>query len=226
MSADLLSCVEVQPDGPAKCAVIWLHGLGADGHDFEPIVPFLGLPSDLGVRFIFPHAPMRAVTINMGLIMRAWYDVRGQELRLEQDEKGIRESADQVQALIAREHERGLPFNKILLAGFSQGGAIALHVALRYPETLAGLLALSCYLVDAGTLEAEISAANRRIGIFQAHGTEDPLVPLQRGVETRDRLQDLGYQVEWRSYPMAHEVHPQQIRDVGAWLTRTLSDDR
>ena len=223
MSAELLSCVEVQPPGPVRSAVIWLHGLGADGHDFEPIVPSLGVGDNLGVRFVFPHAPKRAVTINTGLIMRAWYDIRGEDLRRDQDERGIRESAEQVRALIARENERGVPFGKIVLAGFSQGGAIALHVGLRYPEKLAGIMALSCYLVDADTLGDEITDANRGIEIFQGHGTEDPLVPLLRGVGTRDRLNELGYKVEWKTYTMAHEVHPQEIQDVGAWLARRLS---
>jgi phospholipase/carboxylesterase len=217
-----LSCVELEPPREARSAVIWLHGLGADGHDFEPIVPYLGLGDDLPVRFVFPHAPKRAVTINLGLIMRAWYDIRGTGLREDEDEKGIRESAEQIRALVVRENDRGVPAARIVLAGFSQGGAMALHVGLRHPEPLAGVLALSCYLVSEATLEREIAAANRGLLIFQAHGTEDPLVPLEAGSMARDRLVDMGYEVEWRTYPVGHAVHPQEIQDAGAWLRRVL----
>jgi phospholipase/carboxylesterase len=223
MGTDLLPCVELPPRGPAKSAVIWMHGLGADGHDFEPIVPYLGLPDELGVRFVFPHAPKRAVTINMGLIMPAWYDIREISLGAAQDREGVRASADQIRALIARENGRGIPSRSIVLAGFSQGGAMALHVGLRQPEPLAGIAALSCYLVDGESLGKEMSDANRGIRIFQAHGTEDPLVPLERGVEARDRLIDLGCEVEWRTYPMGHEVHPEEVRDIGSWLRGRLS---
>jgi phospholipase/carboxylesterase len=223
MGAELLRCVEVQPRGQAKRAVIWLHGLGADGHDFEPIVPFLGLQDDLGVRFVFPHAPRRAVTINMGLIMPAWFDIREASFGGDHDERGIRESAEAIRALIARENDRGIPGGDIVLAGFSQGGTLALHVALRHPETLAGVVALSCFLADDEALDDEMSEANRGIRIFQAHGTEDPLVPLERGLEARDRLMDLGCDVEWRTYPMGHEVHPREIQDIGAWLRRGFS---
>jgi phospholipase/carboxylesterase len=198
--------------------VVWLHGLGADGHDFEPIVPYLGLEPSLGVRFVFPHAPRRPVTINMGMVMPAWYDIRGPELRRDQDEAGIRTSAEQVRALVAREVERGVPSKRIVLAGFSQGGAMALYVALRHPEALAGVLALSTYLVLDSTLDEEAAAANRTIPLFQAHGTADPLVGLERGEAARDRLRALGYGVEWKSYPMGHELCPDEIRDVGAWL--------
>jgi phospholipase/carboxylesterase len=223
MNTDLLSCVEVQPDGPVRTAVIWLHGLGADGHDFEPIVKYLPLGEELGTRFVFPHAPQRPVTINMGLIMRAWYDVRGLDFQRDEDLKGIRESAALVRALVAREIERGVPARRIVMAGFSQGGAIALHVGLRYPETFAGIMALSCYLVDAGSLADEISDANRGTSIFQAHGTEDPMVAFERGCASRDRLTGLALPVEWKSYPMGHEIHPQEIEDIGVWLSGQLS---
>jgi len=219
---ELLSCVEVPAAGPARASVVWLHGLGADGHDFEPIVPYLGLGKEAGVRFVFPHASRRGVTINMGLIMRAWYDVRGADLGRDEDLEGIRGSAGQIRALVAREVEHGVPPEKIVLAGFSQGGAMALHVGLRHPGRLAGILALSCYLVDAARLEGEISDANRDTPIFQAHGTHDPMVGLERGVEARDRLLGLGCRVEWKAYPMGHEVHPDEIRDVGAWLAARL----
>ncbi len=217
----LLPCVEVPPAGPVKSAVIWMHGLGADGNDFESIVPSLGL-EDLGVRFVFPHAPKRAVTLNMGLIMRAWYDIRKIDLRWDHDEKGILESTEQIEALIGREKERGLPSRKIVLAGFSQGGSIALHVGLRHPEPLAGVAALSCYLVCGDSLEREISEANRAMPIFQAHGKEDPTVPFEGGQQAHGRLTELGYPVDWNTYPMAHELHPQEVQDLGAWLRRCL----
>jgi phospholipase/carboxylesterase len=219
-----LRCVEVDPPGPARTAVIWLHGLGADGHDFEPIVPYLEIDPGLGVRFVFPHAPKRAVTINMGMIMPAWYDVRALDLRRDQDVEGILDSAAHVRALIARENERGIPTDKIVLAGFSQGGAIALYTGLRYPEKLAGILALSCYLILADGLESEASEANRDTPIFQGHGEWDPMVQQERGEASRDRLRELGHEVEWKTYPMGHEVHPLEIRDVGAWLRERLSD--
>jgi phospholipase/carboxylesterase len=219
---DLLPCVEVEPEGPVRGSVIWLHGLGAGGHDFEPIVPYLGLDPSLGVRFVFPHAPRRAVTINMGMIMPAWYDIRGVEFRRDEDEKGIRDSAAQVRALVARENERGVPCERIVMAGFSQGGAIALHVALRHPEPFAGVLALSTYLVLDPTLDDEADPANRKVPVFQAHGTFDPLVGIERGEAARERLEVLGYGVEWHTYPMDHEVCPDEIRDVGAWLRTRL----
>lgn len=219
----LLPCVEIEPKGEAECAVVWLHGLGADGHDFEPIVPYLRLDDGLGVRFVFPHAPKRAVTLNMGLIMRAWYDIRQIDLRRAHDEQGIRESTAHVRALLAREHdERGIPWDRIVLAGFSQGGAIALHAGLRHPERLAGILALSCYLVCEDTVEAERHEANLETPIFQAHGRLDPMVPVDRGAEARDRLRELGYPVQWKTYPMGHEVCPEEIGDVGTWLRARL----
>jgi len=224
MSAtEFLKCVEVEPAGPARAAVIWLHGLGADGHDFEPIVPYLELDPGLGVRFVFPHAPKRAVTINMGMIMPAWYDVRALDLRRDQDVEGIADSAGHVRSLIARENERGIPTERIVLAGFSQGGAMALYVGLRYPETLAGILALSCYMILGDDLVSEAAEANRVTKIFQGHGEWDPMVPPARGEAARDQLRELGHEVEWKTYPMAHEVHPLEIRDVGAWLPERLS---
>ena len=222
MTTELLPCVEVAPRGPVRAAVIWMHGLGADGHDFEPIVPSFRLGDDHGVRFVFPHAPKRAVTINMGLIMPSWYDIREIDLKGDHDEEEVRESAEQIENLIARERERGVAAKKIVLAGFSQGGAMALHVGLRHAETLAGILALSCYLVCPESVESEISEANRGLSIFQAHGLQDPMVPEARGAETRDRLLQLGFDVEWNTYTMGHEVHPREIEDVGLWLRRRL----
>jgi phospholipase/carboxylesterase len=174
------------------------------------------------VRFVFPHAPRRAVTINMGMIMPAWYDIRGVEFRRDEDEQGIRTSAEQVRTLVARENERGVPCERILMAGFSQGGAIALHVALRHPEPFGGVLALSTYLVLDSTLDDESRPENRAVPVFQAHGTFDPLVGIERGETARDRLQALGYAVEWHTYPMGHEVCPDEIRDLGRWLGETL----
>jgi len=217
-SDDLLPCVEIEPAAEARHSVVWLHGLGADGHDFEPIVPYLGVDDALAVRFVFPHAPRIPVTINLGLIMPAWYDITEMDLRRRHDEAGVRRSAERVRALIHREHARGVPSERIVLAGFSQGGAIALHVGLRFEERLAGILALSTYLVCQQGLEAERSEANLDVPIFQAHGELDPMVPLSRGREAHERLLELGYHAEWKTYPMQHEVHPLEIRDVGAWL--------
>ena len=223
METGCLPCVEVAPSGPARSAVIWLHGLGADGHDFEPIVPHLRVEADLGARFVFPHSPKRAVTINAGLIMRAWYDIRKLSLKRDVDQAGVRESADHVRRLIARENERGVPTERVVLAGFSQGGAVALHVALRHPDRLAGIVALSTYMVDDDELETQRGEANRGTPIFQAHGTADPMVPLEAGEAARLRLIELGYDVTWTTYPMGHEVHPDEIRDIGLFLNRQLA---
>jgi phospholipase/carboxylesterase len=220
-----LPCVEVDPaDGaPAKSSVIWLHGLGADGHDFEPVVPQLGVDAGLAVRFVFPHAPKRPVTLNAGMVMPAWYDIRAIDLRRDHDIAGIADSAQHIRTLIARENERGIPTERIVLAGFSQGGAMALYVGLRYPERLAGIMALSCYLILEGALEAEAAPANRDTSIFQAHGEMDPMVPLDRGSAAHRRLVELGYSAEWNTYPMAHAVHPQEIQDIGQWLRQRLT---
>jgi phospholipase/carboxylesterase len=221
--AELLEALEVEvgsaAGGSVDASIIWLHGLGADGHDFEPIVPELPLPAGLRARFIFPHAPVQAVTINYGHVMPAWYDVYGDG---RQDADGIRASQARLEALIARERERGVATRRIVLAGFSQGGAIALQTGLRHSERLAGILALSTYLPLAETLGAEAAAANRGVPIFMAHGTEDPVIPLQRAAISRDQLRKLGYQVEWHEYPMPHAVCPEEIADVGAWLGGAL----
>src|SRR5213594_468671 len=193
---ELLPCVEIETGRPVRSAVIWLHGLGADGHDFEPIVPYLGL-HDLGVRFVFPHAPRRPVTINMGLIMRAWYDIRGLDVGSDPDVKAINESRTMVTDLVDRERDRGMASGRVVLAGFSQGGVIAQHVALRYPERLAGLVALSTYLPDVASLEREASPANRDLPIFQAHGLDDPVIPLALAEEGRKSLEGLGHAVTW-----------------------------
>jgi phospholipase/carboxylesterase len=216
-----LKAIELETRPKPSHAVIWMHGLGADGSDFVPIVRELKLPQ-LGIRFIFPHAPMRAVTINGGFVMRAWYDILGQDLARQEDERGIRESGELVDQLIDKEIGRGIPANRIVLAGFSQGGVMTLQTGLRYPKRLAGLLALSCYLPLATTLQNERSAANQDVPIFLGHGTADDIVPLQRGLAARDALTKLGFKPEWHQYPMPHSVHPDEIADIGAWFQRTL----
>lgn len=214
------------PSEPADASVIWMHGLGADGHDFEPIIPHLGLPPGLRVRFVFPHAPMIPVSLNMGIVMRAWYDLRGQDLRrIEHDEAGVRRSAAQVEALIAREKARGVPASRIALVGFSQGGAMAMHVGLRHAETLAGIAALSSFLVLRHALPAEASPANRRTPVWVAHGTLDPMVPEESGRLTRDTLLEHGYDVTWRTWPMQHEVCLEEIDELGRFLARRLGGE-
>ncbi len=218
----LLDAIEIETAPAPRAAVIWMHGLGADGHDFEPIVPELGQPDSLPLRFVFPHAPMRPVTINAGMVMRAWYDVGGQGGTRREDEQGVRASQRAIEALIEREKKRGLTAGEIVLAGFSQGGAMALQTGLRHPERLAGLLVLSSFLPLPDTLAAEASPANRDVPIFMAHGTHDPLIPVSRARDSRDRLLALGYRVQWREYPMAHAVCAEEIADLSAWLRRVL----
>jgi phospholipase/carboxylesterase len=197
--------------------VIWLHGLGADGHDFEPIVPELRLA--FAARFVFPHAPVRPVTINGGMEMRAWYDILGFDRHAAEDAPGIRASAAALTELIDNEIERGMPADRIVLAGFSQGGAIALHTALREPRKLGGVMALSTYLPLATTLAAERSAASSGLPIFIAHGSADNVLPLALGESSRRALEAAGYRVEWHAYPMAHSVCLEEILAIGAWLT-------
>jgi len=220
---DRLEALEVETGPAPRAAVMWLHGLGADGHDFVPVVPELRLPATLPVRFVFPHAPMRAVTINGGAVMRAWYDIVEVGGAWREDPEGVRDAGRRVEALIAREGARGIPAARLVLAGFSQGGAIALHTGLRHPEPLAGILALSCALPLADTLPAEASPASRGVPIFMAHGTHDPLIPLARAVRSRDRLVELGYSVTWREYAMPHSVCAEEIRDIAAWLRNGLA---
>ncbi len=218
-----MDALEITTGTNPSRAVIWLHGLGADGHDFAPIVPELGLPPQLAVRFIFPHAPLLPVTINNGYIMPAWYDVFSQDLRQTEDEAGIRASQQRVEALIQREEARGIPASRIVLAGFSQGGAIALHTGLRHTPTLAGVLALSTYLPLPQTLGTEASPANAGVPIFMAHGTSDSVIPVGQGIASRVWLEEHGYAVEWREYPMAHSVCPEEISDIGQWLAQVLT---
>jgi phospholipase/carboxylesterase len=218
-----LPTVEHETAAHPTHSVIWLHGLGADGNDFAPIVPELVDPAWPALRFVFPHAPVRPVTINNGMSMRAWYDIIGFDARAPQVEAGIRASIAATDALIAREHERGVPSERITLVGFSQGGAIALSAGLRHAEKLAGIVALSTYLPISATLAAERSAANAGTPIFWGHGTADPVVVLQRGTDSRDALQALGYGVDWHTYPMAQAVCAEEIGDLRHWLGQRLA---
>jgi len=210
--------VELQTGAEPTWSVIWLHGLGADGHDFEPIVPELVRQGWPAIRFVFPHAPVRPVTINGGIPMRAWYDIRSLELSQRADEAGVRESIDTVRALVARENARGVPTQRIVLAGFSQGGAIVLSAALRHQERFAGVVALSTYLPMPEQAVAEASGANKGLPVFWGHGTADPIVPLALGAQSRDVLETLGHPVQWHTYPMPHSVSPAEIRDLADWF--------
>jgi len=221
MSA-LLETVEVEPRAKATASVVWLHGLGADGHDFESLVPELRLPETLAVRFVFPHAEVRPVTINGGHPMRAWYDILALDRSMPQDVRGIRESGTQVRALIARERERGVSEDRVVLAGFSQGGAMALHEGLRYPSRLAGILALSTYLPLHDSLASEAHPASAAVPIFMAHGTLDPVVPLAMGEASRQLLQARGHDVLWKTYPMGHSLCLEEVQDISAFLRRVL----
>jgi phospholipase/carboxylesterase len=218
----MLETVEVETAAKPNAAVIWLHGLGADGHDFEPIVPEIVQRRERAWRFVFPHAPVRPVTINGGMSMRAWYDIKGLDRKAAEDTVGFRDTAAHVRQLIAREGERGIPTNRIVLAGFSQGGAVSLYTALRFPEKLAGVMALSCYLPAASSLGAERAAANDATAIFMAHGTGDTVLPMAMGVHSRDFLKTQGYAIEWHDYPMAHAVCPAEIADIREFLFRVL----
>ena len=221
--ADLLDSIEIETAPNPDAAVVWMHGLGADGHDFEPIVPELRLPATTRIRFVFPHAPLRPVTINQGHVMRAWYDVRALAGVRREDEAGVRQSARQIEALLARERPRGIAPRRIVIAGFSQGGAMALHVGLRYADRLAGILALSCYLPLSNTLPTEASPANRDVPIFWAHGLHDPMIPQAMAEQGRAQLAELGYQIDWHQYPIPHSVSAEEIADVARWLERVLA---
>ena len=218
--AELLDCVEHQTGDAPRWSVIWLHGLGADGHDFAPIVPQLLRPDWPALRFVFPHAPMRAVTINGGMRMRAWYDIREANLENRADLDGVAASVAQVDALIAREGERGVPPERILLAGFSQGGAVTLAAGLARSRPLAGLVALSTYLpMGAEAAKAQLAPGANAQPVFMAHGVFDPVVPAAAGEAGAKALQAMGFDVRWRRYPMQHAVHPEEIADLGEWMT-------
>jgi phospholipase/carboxylesterase len=216
MSTERLDCIEINPENPPVATIIWLHGLGADGHDFVPLVPELDIPRTMPLRFVFPHAPVRPVTLNGGMAMRAWYDIISLDRNGPVDAAGINESSALLESLIAREEQRGIDPGRIVLAGFSQGGAIAINTVLRAGRKLAGLMALSTYLPLPG--EIDNSAGSRELPVFMAHGTFDPMLPIAWGKASADHLRAAGYTVEWHDYPMAHAVCPEEIRDIRNWL--------
>ncbi len=218
MTVKRLETVEINPSAKPAYVVIWLHGLGADGHDFEAIVPELNIPDTLPVRYIFPHAPMRPVTINGGMVMRAWYDILEMDVSRKVDTDNIIESSILLDDIIQRELKSGIPSDRIVLAGFSQGGAIVLHTGLRYETPLAGILALSTYSPTAGTLSEERGDANLNIPIMMAHGQFDPVIPVSNAIHTREELIRQNYAVQWHDYPMQHEVCLEEIRDISAWM--------
>ena len=217
---ELLEHITLEPNVPATSTVIWLHGLGADGHDFEAIVPELNLPDDSGIRFIFPHAPIRPITINDGMEMRAWYDFIPHSETAGSDD--IAESAAQLGAFIENEIARGIPSQAILLAGFSQGGVIALHTGIRYPKRLAGILAISTYLHDFTGAQTEMTDANLAIPIMMAHGTYDPMIPIMRAATSRENLIRLGYDVRWFDYPMEHQVCLEEVEEIARFFHEVL----
>jgi phospholipase/carboxylesterase len=218
----LLDCIEIETGPNPTHSVIWMHGLGADGNDFVPIVPELGLSRTPAVRFVFPNAPVSPVTINGGMAMRSWYDILVMDLVRREDGPGIRRSESAINALIDREKSRGIPSSKIVLAGFSQGCAMALHTGLRQTEPLAGLLGLSGYLPLSDMFHAEKAAANRNVPIFLAHGTHDPVVALARAEAAKHVLEESGYAVQWHTYPMPHSVCAQEIADIAAFFRAVL----
>lgn len=218
-----MDAVIIEPPEAATATVIWLHGLGADGHDFEPIVPELGVSNTRATRFVFPHAPLQPVTINAGMVMRAWYDIRDPNLPGEADEEGIRQSEQTLRGFIDRELEAGIGSDRIVLAGFSQGGVIGLRTGLRFEHRLAGILALSTYLPLADATRKEAHPANRATSIFMAHGRNDPLIPIEAAKDSGDLLTTLGYPLQWHEYNMPHSVCPEEIRDIADWLSGVLS---
>jgi len=222
MAEDLLPAIEIETARQPDAAVIWMHGLGDDGRGWSEVVPALQLPADLRVRFLFPHAPVMPVTINQGMRMRAWYDVRAANITDRADVDGVRSSQRRVDALVEREAARGISPARTLLAGFSQGGAIALFAGLRYPQRLAGIVALSTYLIGESVLAAEASSANRDVPIFMAHGTRDPVVQYPWGVASRSALEMGGWTVEWHEYPMEHSAVMEEIAAAGAFIARVL----
>jgi len=222
MSEPTLPYVEVNPKIKAKATVIWLHGLGDSGNGFAPIVPDLKLPDELGIRFVFPHAPMRPVTINNGMTMRAWYDITSLDFNNRADSQGVKESSALVANLIEQEIAQGIPAHKIVLAGFSQGGVIALHLGTRYEKSLAGIMSMSSYMSEPEKLSAEAHAANKSTAIFVAHGTHDDVVPIFMGNAAFKVLESNGYKATWHEYAMQHNVCMQQLNDISAWLQETL----
>lgn len=218
----LLESIEIETGPAPKSSVIWLHGLGADGHDFEAVVPELVRPGERALRFILPHAPVRPVTINNGFPMRAWYDIVGFDRHVAQDEPGIRASDAAIRQLIRRENERGVASESIVVAGFSQGGAMAIFTGTRFAEKLAGIIGLSCYMLLEENFTAERSDVNQTTPIFVGHGTRDPVVDLRLGDETRRMLEKAGYSVTWKTYPIPHSVSPEELTQIAAWLRRVV----
>jgi phospholipase/carboxylesterase len=218
----MLETIEVETAPNPNATIIWLHGLGADGHDFEPIVPELVARGTRAWRFVFPNAPTRPVSINGGMRMRAWYDIKGLDRKAAEDAAGFQDSDCQVRELIEREAARGIPSTRIVLAGFSQGGAVSLYTAPRLPATLAGVMALSCYLPMESTFLAERSAENQATPIFMAHGQFDNVIGMMMGARSRDYLKAQGYSVEWHDYPMAHSVSAEEVADIRQFLMRVL----
>ena len=219
----MLERIMLGPPSPATACVIWMHGLGADGNDFVPMVPELGLPRDHSVRFVFPNAPTMPVTINGGYVMRAWYDIVSAELDKRADETGVRTSAVAIDQLIADQCAQGIASKRIVLAGFSQGGVIALHTGLRYPERLGGIMALSTYLACAESVGAEAASSNRDLPIFYAHGSVDPVISIALAKQSKARLETHGYKVDWHEYGMPHSVCAEEIDDIAAFLKRVLA---
>ncbi len=223
MSADLLPAIEIETAPHPDAATIWLHGLGDDGRGWSEIVPALRLPSSLRMRFLFPHAPVMPVTINRGYPMRAWYDIRENDFNERADIDGVKKSQAQVEALIARENARGVAASRIVLAGFSQGGAIALYAGLRHAERLGAIVALSTYVIAPAALPAEAASANRDVPIFMAHGTQDPVVQFRWAQASKDVLVAAGYNVEWHTYPMPHSAVPEEIAAIREFLIRVMT---
>ena len=218
-----LETIEVETAQKPNAAVIWLHGLGADGHDFEPVVPQIVRRGERAWRFVFPNAPVRPVTINGGMSMRAWYDIRGLDRTAAEDAAGFRDTDALIRQLIAKEAARGIPANRIVLAGFSQGGAVSLYTLPRLPQKLAGVMALSCYLPAGGSFEAERVPANDATPIFMAHGQADATLPMRLGLNSRDFLRAHGYKVQWHEYPMSHTVSPAEVVDIREFLYSALN---
>ncbi len=223
MSVAALERITVEPKVKATSCVIWLHGLGDSGAGFAPVVPVLGLPKDHSIRFVFPHAPEQPVTINQGYVMRSWYDIKSMNLHDRADMDGVLASEISVNALIEEQIAAGIPANKIVLAGFSQGGVVSLFTGLRYGQTLAGIMALSCYLPTADKLPVELNEANKQTPILQHHGVQDDVVPMSAGKMAHDLLKASNYQTVWRSYNMPHSVLPEQLIDIGKWLQKRLT---
>lgn len=224
MTKNILPAIEIEPAVPATASIIWLHGLGADGHDFEAVVPALLLPQHLGLRFVFPHAPYRPVTINNGYVMRAWYDIFDSSFLEQEDAAGIKTSSGELGKLIEHEIDRGIVPERIILAGFSQGGAISLFTGLHYSRRLAGVMALSSYLPLMNESDLGFSSISRDMSIMMAHGTEDPVVPWALATKSKSLLEKAGFRIEWHNYAMGHSLCPEEIGDISSWIIRVLGN--